>query len=403
MQMPLDLQALLKAAADTDAARNMPISVSVFFDPEAPIEFQQCILNSLEPVSQSATVHMLDYPDSIFALEPGTDLAILAAGPSTQTGALAERIRKAGVPVLTCTLMPDTVKALAAQSGYPLYVEDVVAPSLAQGEWKGAALQNSSQEYQEAEPYALTPEREASLLLRMGEWVVATFREKRLAFALAFPFVRKPLAMDCVNATALQNAGIGLVMIIPGADLPVMTLNQAKMVLQIAAAYDQELGKQRAVELLGVVGGGFACRAIARELVELVPGLGWAVKAGVGFGGTVAMGYSAIAYFDFLESEGASAVDAFTAVQNEASRMQRAAMGQDRPADQVLAAVQVLVRDAGVAANKVVNHFLPVAGSIVSNICAGVKPDIVGLASAAESLVSEGIKALAPASQDSKQ
>ena len=75
------------------------------------------------------------------------------------------------------------------------------------------------------------------LRTKMGEWVVAAFREKRLAFAQAFDFVRKPLSMESVRSTAFQNAGIGLVIFIPGADFPIMTLNQTMMVIQIAAAY----------------------------------------------------------------------------------------------------------------------------------------------------------------------
>lgn len=40
----------------------------------------------------------------------------------------------------------------------------------------------------------------------MGEWIIDACRDKRLAFALAFPFVRRPLSVDAVNATAVQNA-----------------------------------------------------------------------------------------------------------------------------------------------------------------------------------------------------
>ena len=77
-----------------------------------------------------------------------------------------------------------------------------------------------------------------------------------------------------------------------------MTLNQAKMVLQIAAAYGQPLTVERARELAAVVGGGFACRAAARQLVGVVPALGWAIKAGIGYAGTAAMGRAAIEYFE---------------------------------------------------------------------------------------------------------
>ncbi len=53
-------------------------------------------------------------------------------------------------------------------------------------------------------------------------------------------------------STAAQNAGVGLVVVIPGADMPVMTANQAKMVLEIAAAYGQPLTVERIKELAAI-------------------------------------------------------------------------------------------------------------------------------------------------------
>ena len=132
----------------------------------------------------------------------------------------------------------------------------------------------------------------------MGEWVVAACREKRLALALSFPFVRRPLSLEAVSATSLQNAGIGLVLFIPGADMPLMTLNQAKMLLQIAAAYGEPMSAARAKELAAIVGGAFACRSVARQVAGALPAIGWAVKAGVGYAGTKAMGLAAVEYFE---------------------------------------------------------------------------------------------------------
>ena len=77
-----------------------------------------------------------------------------------------------------------------------------------------------------------------------------------------------------------------------------MTINQIRMVLKIAAAYGEELGLDRALEILSVVGTGFVFRALARQALDFVPGFGWALKGAVGFSGTVAMGQAAIAYFE---------------------------------------------------------------------------------------------------------
>ena len=88
------------------------------------------------------------------------------------------------------------------------------------------------------------------------------------------------------------------VVIIPGADMPAMTANQIRMVLKIAHAYGEELGLDRALEILSIVGTGFVLRTLARQALDFVPGFGWAVKGAVGFSGTVALGQAAIAYFE---------------------------------------------------------------------------------------------------------
>ena len=45
--------------------------------------------------------------------------------------------------------------------------------------------------------------------------------------------------------------------------------------------------------MLGVVGAAFGFRAVARELLDLVPVAGWAAKGAVAFAGTKAVGEAA--------------------------------------------------------------------------------------------------------------
>jgi uncharacterized protein (DUF697 family) len=47
-----------------------------------------------------------------------------------------------------------------------------------------------------------------------------------------------------------------------------------------------------------VVGAGFGLRAVARQALDIVPGVGWAVKGAVGYTGTRAMGEAALRYFE---------------------------------------------------------------------------------------------------------
>lgn len=323
MQIPIDVAAVLREATNVEAARAVPLSVSVLLDETAPADLTAFVRSSFASASAQARVSINYFSDGQALFDPRSDMAVIAAGLTYETGLVAEQVRAAGIPVMVVTTLPTLVADIAAEMGCPIPEADLIAPEVRDGDvvmfaepisvasgsrgavssaGEGAPSAQlailSGSDPSALEPLALTQELAARLSLDMGEWIVAAFRQKRLAFAQAFPFVRKPLALESVSATAVQNAGVGLVVFIPGADMPIMTLNQAKMLLQIAAAYGQPLGPERVKELACIVGGGFAFRAIARQAAGIVPALGWAVKAAVGYTGTVAMGRAAVEYFE---------------------------------------------------------------------------------------------------------
>ncbi len=115
--------------------------------------------------------------------------------------------------------------------------------------------------------------------------------------AKGYPAFRRAVCEELIRKNARQNAVVGALPI-PGADMPVMTANQARMVLNIAAAHDEELSLDRARELLGVLAAGFGLRALARQAVKLIPVGGWAAAAAIGYAGTVAMGRATVLYFE---------------------------------------------------------------------------------------------------------
>lgn len=124
---------------------------------------------------------------------------------------------------------------------------------------------------------------------RLADWLTRVC-EHPLALAANFSFCRHAVVDALVSRCAMENAAVGAISLIPGSDLPIMCANQAKLALDVAAAYGRGLEPARAVELASVLAGGLGWRALARALAGALPGVGSLVKAGVGFGGTMAMG-----------------------------------------------------------------------------------------------------------------
>lgn len=269
VKLPLDIREITSASKDAREQREQPLNVAVFVDKDAPEELVEAVRARLSPQTSSARLHIaVAEPGVLLSLAPDADavVALLGSGADSMRGSLAEA-RGHYVPSAALALGTDR-DLVSRRLGHPL-LDTLVG--------------------EDAERLA----DEA-----LSAWLADRLSAKRLALATNFAFMRKAVAEESVKATAFQNAVIGVVAILPGADMPLMTANQAKMLLQIAAAYGQPLGSERIKELAAVVGGGFAFRTVARELLSFVPGVGWALKGGVAYAGTLAMGSAAIAYFE---------------------------------------------------------------------------------------------------------
>src|SRR5579884_354702 len=121
--------------------------------------------------------------------------------------------------------------------------------------------------------------------------------EDGTALAARLPVLRGPVCEQLVAAFARKNAIVAAAVFVPGADLPVLALNELRLVLRIAAAHGAEVDTQRLPEIAATLGAGFGLRALARELLDVVPVAGWAVKSGVAYAGTRALGEAAVRRF----------------------------------------------------------------------------------------------------------
>lgn len=125
--------------------------------------------------------------------------------------------------------------------------------------------------------------------------IAARLGEAGAPLAGRLPVLRAAVCDRIVSSLARKNGIVGAAVFVPGADLPVLALNQVRMLLLLDQAYGLELDPRRRLpEVVATVGAGLGLRAVARELLDLVPVAGWAVKGGVAYAGTRALGEAAI-------------------------------------------------------------------------------------------------------------
>ena len=131
----------------------------------------------------------------------------------------------------------------------------------------------------------------------IAERIAARLDEDGAPLAARIPLLRNAVCAQLIASASRRNAVLAAAVFVPGADLPLLTLNQLRLVLRIAQAHGADVGRERLPELAASVGAGIGLRALARELLDFVPGVGWAVKGAVAYAGTRALGEAAVRRF----------------------------------------------------------------------------------------------------------
>ena len=262
------VEALLSFAAPDDL-----VCVNVLVDASAPSEAIDAAMRAFSPETDEVVLAIDAFFDEAPALDPACDLLIVIAGESPAVARVAAQAVATGVPVAVCAADPKGVFDRASKTAFPLEPGDVVD-------------MDAKSEYEDFEHDLAT-------------WIVDKAPRSRSAMARTFAFMRRPLAVDAVQQAAVACGAVGAVPLIPGADMPLMIAIQARMILQISAAYGQTLTSATAVELASTIPAGYVSRGIARSIGKAVGGpLAWVSNGAVAAGATTALGMGAIKYYE---------------------------------------------------------------------------------------------------------
>jgi uncharacterized protein (DUF697 family) len=190
---------------------------------------------------------------------------VLAAPPSEEDVAALKAAHKAGVPIVAVLAGPEL------EDRVPYVLATDVVPTEA-----GAGFD----------------------VAEIARVIAGKLVEEGTPLAARLPVLRDAVVENLVERFSRVNGTVGALVFMRGADMPVITLNQLRLVLRIAHAHGVGVGQERAPEVVAVLGSGFALRAVARQATRIVPSLGWAVKAGVAYGATRAIGEAARRYYE---------------------------------------------------------------------------------------------------------
>lgn len=296
--MPIDVNKVLSAITSIGQQRDAQSNVQLIFDPTASNALIEAVIDAFVEESSNAKVKDTVLGNTMPVIFKDTDLVVIVGGDSLLLGDVAYKASELDIPAVVVIERGKTYFAnnkKAAQAYVDITLEENTSASVtgnAQVPSVGRGIDLENLVDVDLDDVKSRP------LEELGTWIVKNVPSKRLSLARAFPFLRHPLAVELAIQTTIQNGAIGLVFFVPGADMPLIALNQAKMVLQIAAVYGKPMDKERIGEVAAVVAGGLGCRAVARKLVSQVPVMGWAIKPAVAASGTIGMACAAIEYYE---------------------------------------------------------------------------------------------------------
>ena len=274
--LPINPMEVLQALGSAEEKSSAEFRLSVLVDTSLDTELLSYAKEQFRPQAGNLTISVIPFFDEHCRFSVGSELVIVLAAEAPITGRLLIQALKERIPAVAVTLDPVKLQQIARENYNEIDLQSIVT------------VVNKGDRQQQFK----------LLFEELGSWIAREFTEGLLPLARALPFVREPFVKNAVQATALQNAAIGAVFFLPGSDMPLITLNQVKLFLQIAAVYGAELGKERIKELVVLLSGGLGFRAIARRLQRSIPYISWAIRGLVAYTGTLAIGIAAQLYFE---------------------------------------------------------------------------------------------------------
>ncbi len=297
-RMPIDINKLLESVVNLGQERDQKVRIDLVFDPTASSALVDLVLQAFIDVPSNAQIVDTVLTSKVPEISRKSDACIIVGGDSMLLGNVVEAAKEQKVPAVVViergktyfSNVPEQAQAFADATMEENTVTNIAGN--AELPKVGAGIALTSIIDIDTNSGSIRP------LEELGTWLVQNVPSKCVALASNFPFLRHPLGVELGKQNTIQNGAIGLVFFVPGADMPLITLNQAKMVLQIATVYGKALDKERVKEIAAVLAGAFGCRALARKIVSQVPLLGWVVKPVVAASGTMAMALAAVEYYE---------------------------------------------------------------------------------------------------------
>ena len=246
----------LSFAEEVNNKAGQYVNVLLIVDPSSEEPSVLRLSKFFESDSELSTVDVKSLADVLPQNLDRYDLCFLLQGRDPQAKALQKQIVDEGLACLLITDIPSSYPAAKEITDHIMYNEQQIA-----------------------------------------RWALDSCKAKRTSLACCFKPIRDEYCRQIIEATTIENSALGIVKLFGAANMPVMTLNELKMVFKIAACYGRRINVERLAEASVTVASAYASRGLARA-VPLKPKLLKRVRnASIAASTTYSLGRALIVYF----------------------------------------------------------------------------------------------------------
>lgn len=290
MALPIDPGKVKRVADKIQKQIDVELAIEIFVDNTCNKEFLESIKDYFEAADRSVQIYYKDVSARSITLSQDASFAVIIAGQDANCASVYNILSQSGiVKIVVCANPVDFISNLE-ENIINYNKNEIICPDLIT-----YSRDASDPELINFDDY--NGAMDINIKAKLADFAYRASETMEIAYAQMFPFLRGRIADNIIYTCSLENGGIGIIKILPGADMPLMTINQIRMLLQLAAVYGYKINEDRVLEIISIVAAAFGMRYISNKVKKSAPIPKFIVDGTFGVSATVVLGNLAKEYF----------------------------------------------------------------------------------------------------------
>ena len=292
MPLPIDPKKIKDVADEVIEDLANEININVYVDTSASPKMIESLTSFLKVDDSKVHIKFIDLDTKSLGLAYEPDFSIIIAGDDKYSALCYKALQIKGIPALIVGLDPNPVLFAAKTEAVEILRDDLICPAYNTYTFKAGDAGKKAIDFSD-----YNKKMDKSLKNKIVDWMYIYSEVVQISYALHFPFLRPAISRRIINACSIENAGLSMLKVLPGIDMPLCIANQVKMILELAAIYGYDISLDRIVEIIVVILSNFGMRELSELVKDEVSVPKFLVDGVFGFAGTELLGFAAREYF----------------------------------------------------------------------------------------------------------